>query len=192
MSKEIKARYDKNLKKYHIEYHKLQAMPAYRFEIFHKLNATEDLALRIETFLGSVSKPEPMLYARSLEGLFAKYGLAYMVRPVEVQASKSFFDFLGRGKKTETHYAITFIVPKGALDEAMFEAFFCEFDLQVGYGFKQAVDTYLDDVTKGYVDNVFDEGYFSNSFYDSRLFNKFLATEDLSKLLADTFSGNMD
>lgn len=180
MSRAIKVRYDKQLKKYHIEYHKLQAIPDYRFDIFHRLNATEDLALRIETFLGSVNKPEPMPYARSLEGLFAKYGLRYMVRPVEVQTPKSLFDFLGRSKKTETHYAITFIVPKGTLDRAMFEALFCEFDLQIGYGFKQSMDSYFDDMGKGYVDNVFDEAYFSNNFYDSRLFNKFLATEDLS------------
>lgn len=179
MSKSVKVRYDKRLKKHHVEYEKLKDQDTYRIDTYKKLNAKEDLAVLIETFLGSVNKPDQMKFTKEAEGLFAKYQLAYMVRPIEVQAQKALLGVFG-GKKTETHYAITFIIPAGSFNEAMFKDFFCEFDLQIGYQFQKDVQSYFDDVRKGYVDNVFDDAYFANSFYDSRVFNKYLATEDIS------------
>lgn len=181
MAREVKVRFDKGLKKYHIEYHRLQNKDQYRYDLMAKLNATEQLAVLVETHLGSKNKPDQMNYARTLEGLFAKYGLAYQVRPVEIQAQKQLLGFLSGGKKTETHYAITFIIPEGALNKEMFEDLLSEFDLQIGYKMQKEIDEFFDDMLKGYVNNVFDENYFASSFYDSRIFDKFLATNDLTQ-----------
>lgn len=180
MAKNVKIRYDKGLKKHHIEYHKLTDQDNYRFNILKGINEQHDLTVLIETHLGSINKPEPMNYARTMEGFFAKHGLRYQVRPVEIQVGKQIFGFLSGGKKTETHYAISFIIPKSTLTKDQFEDFLCEFDIQIGYKSLMDDKTFFDDLLKGYVDNVFDENYFGDSFYDSRIFSKFLATEDIT------------
>ena len=180
MARNVKIRYDKGLKKYHIEYHKITDQDNYRYNIFKRINDKHDLTVMIETHLGSINKPEPVNYARTIEGVFAKHGLRYQVRPIEIQGGKLIFGFLSGGKKTETHYAITFIIPKSALTKALFLDFLCEFDIQIGYKSLMDDNTFFDDMLKGYIDNVFDENYFGDSFYDSRIFNKFLATEDIT------------
>jgi len=64
----------------------------------------------------------------------------------------------------------------------MFEDLLGEYDLQIGYKLQKETSEFFEDMLKGYVNNVFDESYFGNSFYDSRIFDKFLATEDLTQL----------
>lgn len=182
MAKEVKVRFDKGLKKYHIEYHRLKNKDQYRYDFMAKLNTTEQFAVLVETHLGSKTKPDQMNYSRTIEALFAKYGLVYQVRPIEIQAQKQLLGFLSGGKKTETHYAITFIIPEGALNKEMFEDLLGEYDLQIGYKFQKETSEFFEDMLKGYVNNVFDESYFGNSFYDSRIFDKFLATEDLTQV----------
>lgn len=182
MTKDVKVRFDKGLKKYHIDYHKLKNKDEYRYNLMEQLNVNEQLTILIETHLGSRTKPEPLKYARLIEGLFAKYGLRFQVRPIEIQAQKQLFGLFSGGKKTETHYAITFLIPQGALNKEMFEDLLSEFDLQIGYIPQKETDEFFDDMSKGYVDNVFDKGYFGNSFYDSRIFDKLLASEDLTQL----------
>ena len=181
MTKDVKVRFDKGLKKYHIEYHKLKNKDAYRYNLMAQLNEKELFAVLLETHLGSKSKPDPLKYAKLIEGLFAKYGLRYQVRPIEIQAQKQLFGMFSGGKKMDSHFAITFIIPQGALNKEMFEDLLSEFDLQIGYEMQKEADEFFNDMSKGYVDNVFDVAYFGNSFYDSRIFDKFLATEDLSQ-----------
>ena len=180
---DIKKRYDKNLKKYHIEYNKLKDKGSYRYDMYKAINERYDMAMLIETHLGSVNEPDQLQFARLMEGMFAKYGLRYQVRPIEVKSNKQMFGFLNfGGKGTDTHYAITCLIPKHVINKEMFEDLFCEFDVQVGYKMLMMVDEFFDDMMKGYLDNVFDAGYFGDSFYDSRIFDKFLSTEDLTEL----------
>jgi len=183
MAKKIKVRYDKNLKKYHIEYHKAVDKKAYRYSIISELNKSDDLAFLIETHLGSVNKPDQLNYARVIEGLFAKYSLRYQIRPTEVASDKNIFGMFAGGKKTITHFAITFIVPSKGITREMFDDFLCEYDIQIGYKMIKSQDEFFDDMLKGYINNVFDPEYFRQSLYDSRVFDKFLATEDISTIL---------
>lgn len=181
MTKKIKVRYDKSLKKHHIEYHKLIDKSAYRFNIISQLNKGDDLAFLIETHLGNVNKPDPLNYTKVIEGLFAKYKLPYQIRPMEVASSKNILGMFG-GKKTMTHFSITFIVQTNALTREMFDDLLCEYDVQIGYKMVKPQKEFFEDILKGYINNVFDPEYFQQSLYDSRVFDKFLATEDISTL----------
>ena len=129
--------------------------------------------------MGSINKPDQLNYARTIEGLFSRYGVEYQVRPHDVADGNRIFGILSGGKKTVTHYAITFIIEKGSLTERMFQDLLCEFDTQIGYKMLKSPKELFEDMQKGYIDNVFDEGYFGESLFDSRIFDKFLATEDL-------------
>ena len=183
MTKKIKVRYDKNLKKYHIEYHKLINKADYRYSMISELNKSNDLAFLIETQLGSVNKPDQLNYARVIEGLFAKYSLRYQIRPMEVASNKNILGMFAGGKKTITHFAITFMVPTNSFTREMFDDFLCEYDVQIGYKMIKSQDELFEDMLKGYINNVFDPEYFEQSLYDSRVFDKFLATEDFSTII---------
>lgn len=183
MVKKIKVRYDKNLKKNHIEYHRLVDKSTYRYSVISELNKRYDLAFLIETQLGSVNKPDQLNYARVIEGLFAKYSLRYQIRPMEIAGTKNLFGMFAGGNKTVTHFAITFIVPSNSITREMFDDFLCEYDVQIGYKMIKSQDELFDDMLKGYLNNVFDPEYFEQSLYDSRVFDKFLATEDVSSLV---------
>lgn len=184
MTKSVHSRYDKRLKKYHIEYHRLHddEKAEYRINILNRLNTQSDMAVMIDTQLGSVNEPEPLNFARTIEGIFTKYHLQYQVRPHEVASGHRIFGIISGSKKTVTHYAITFIIEKGTLTREMFDDLLCEFDTQVGYRMLKSPQVLFEDMQKGYIDNVFDEGYFEASLYDSRIFDKFLATEDLTAI----------
>ena len=184
MAQKIKVRYDKNLNKYHIDYHKLVDPVPFRYKTIKDLNHNNDLAFLIETHLGSITKPDQLTYTKIAEGLFAKHKLRYQVRPLEVANSKNIFGMFPSGKKTVTHFALTFIVPSKAFTQEMFNDFLCEYDVQIGYKMLKSQDTFFDDLQKGYISDVFNPEYFEESFYDSRVFDKFLATEDISTLEA--------
>lgn len=180
---QIKSKFDKRLNKYHIEYHKIKNKGQFRYDILKKINKNFDIAVHIETNLGSENSPDQLKYARDMESLFAKYALAYQVRPIEVAKQKDVFAMFSLGgKKTETHYAITFMIPKSNLNPEMFEDLLCEFDIQIGYDLLKDQEVFFGDMMKGYIKDIFDSGYFENCFYDSRIFSKFLATEDLTQL----------
>ena len=182
MAKSIKCRYDKNLKKYHIEYHQIKDVSDYRYKVIQRINEDNDLAVLIETHLGSVTKPDQMNYAKTLEGLFSKYCLTYHIQPIEIQNNKNFLGMLSGSKKTITHYAITFIIPAKGMTRDLFDDLLCEYDLQIGYKPLKPVEVFFEDLQKGYAKTVLDTTYYESNYYDSRIFNKFLATEDLTKI----------
>ncbi len=178
----VRTKFDKSLNKYHIEYAKEKAKSDYRYEVFKKMNLMYDLYFAIETHLGSVNKPDPLTYTKQTETKLSHTGIKYQVRPMEVRNEKQLFGFLAGKKKTITDYCITFVLHKGELTRELFDEVLCEFDLQVGYDIKVDQQTFFEDLLKGYVDGVTNVEYFNNSFFDSRIFDKFLATEDLTQL----------
>ncbi len=181
MNKNIKCRYDKKLDKYHIEYHLLttEDQRSLRLEVLNKLNDAYDLAVLIDTQMGSVTQPDQRSYAQMIEGLFTKHNIQYHLRPVEMPNPKQLFGFFTTGNKTVTQYVITFIIEKGAFSETLFDDLLCEFDTQIGYGLLKSPKEIFIDMEKGYLDNVFDQQYFSDSLLDSRIFKKFLSSKNL-------------
>jgi hypothetical protein len=176
--KDIKVNYDKKLKKYHIQYHKSKDHFNFRSDFYNTLNQKSDLFMLIETHLGSVSNPTPLDYTRTIEEKLKQHNLDHHIRPVQVRTGKSIFGIIGKGKPIED-FSIAFIIPKGTMNASIFEDFFTEFDVQVSYNFKQPIDQVMNDYIKGYLKASDDDAYFEHQLFDSRIFEKILASENL-------------
>lgn len=176
---QVKVKYDKQLGKYHIDYSRLKNQKAYRYDHIKILNDQYDLAICIETDLGAIVTIEAKEYARKMETILAAYHLDYGVRPIEGN-KKMFLGVLSLGAKKKVDYALFFILPKGQLTEPMFDQIFMEVDLMIGYDFKVPMEKLLIEFEKGYLEDARDEDYFRENLYDSRIFNKFLATQEIA------------
>ncbi|PKM56400.1 MAG: hypothetical protein CVU98_11430 [Firmicutes bacterium HGW-Firmicutes-3] len=177
--KELKVTYDKKLAKYHTVYHHHKNMTAFRLDVYRKLSQREDLFIMIKTHLGSVHQPTPLDYVMSIEKSLSRFNLQHQIRPIQVRHGKSILGVLSKGKPIED-FAIAFLMPKAQFDDDLFETFFCEYDLKIGYGLKTDPMNLFEDYRKGYVKSFDDPNYFAHNLFDSRIFNKFLSTEILT------------
>ncbi|MDF1617954.1 hypothetical protein [Petrocella sp. FN5] len=180
--KELKITYDKKLDKYHTLYHHHENMTAFRLDIYRKLSQREDLFIMIETHLGSINQPIPLDYVMSIEKSLNRFNLQHQIRPIQVRHGKSILGILSKGKPIED-FAIAFLLPKEQFNHAIFETFFCEYDLKISYGIKTDPTSLFEDYRKGYVKSFDDPNYFTHHLFDSRIFNKFLSTEVLTPKL---------
>ncbi len=173
----LKVKYDKKLEKYHVEYERIIDKYNFRLKHYLEINKKSDMLFIIETHLGSKNNPDPLEYTRKLERLLGDFTFPYVVQPIEARVEKNIFGVLNFGKKQIKDFSIAFVVGKDELTDAAFNTLFCEFDAQVFYHPTKSTEEILDDVTKGYFDTSNAKDYFGQNFYDSIIFNKFLATE---------------
>lgn len=178
----LKVKFDKSLNKYHIEYEKLKDHNAFRYDYYSRINMGSPLFILIETHLGSVHEPVPEIFARDHERMLQDFGIKYAVRPIEIRQQKNLFGlFSFGGKKKIQDFSIAYFIDKSTLTREMFEALLCEFDAQIGYHPKRSQEETLEDIFKGYFNTDSLSNYFGQSFFDSRLFSKMLATENLTE-----------
>lgn len=177
--KKVSVKYDKELKKYHVNYEKLKNFNAFRYEYFSKINKEFPLFLLIETHLGSVNEQDPQAYIRALEYTLKKYGLRNSVKSIHIRYKKAILGFIGN-KNPIDDFSIATIIEQDTLKKELFDDVLCEYDIQIGYGFNMNDDQLLDEYQKGYLQKVDDATYFKHNIFDSRIFNKFLTTEEPS------------
>lgn len=178
----IKSKYDKALKKYHIYYDKIKDKKALRYTYINQINQRSDMLIIIETHLGSISEPDPLEYTRSLERVLQDEGIKYIVQPIEARVQKNILGIFGGNKKPIKDFSISFYLNQGSLTEDFFDKVLCEFDLQIGYNLLKDQSTLFEDISKGYFDTRDTSAYYGEALFDSMIFHKFLASEDLPQL----------
>lgn len=178
-----KVKFDKSLNKYHIYYEKLKDKNPYRYNILKEVNDRSDMFILIETHLGSINDPDPQEFARELERKLTANSIQYGIQPMEVRVKKNILGVFSMNKNPIKDFSISFCLKKATLTEELFNEILCEFDLQIGYNLLKTADEIQEDIRKGYFNTSDTSAYYGETVFDSMIFHKFLATEDVSQFI---------
>ncbi len=151
----MKVKYDKKLNKYHLHFNKKEEAIE-KSEIYKKLNSLYPLIIVFDTEIDGRKEEEREENIEFLSKKMDSLGFSYDIKVREVENMKKVFGIPTMNKIRTNHYIFTSTLDKNTLDDELIN-FFVKHEIKF----------------------VYDE---DKEVYDSAIFMKFFADEDISKL----------
>ncbi len=151
----MKVKYDKKLNKYHLHFNKKEETKM-KSEIYKRLNSLYPLTLVFDTEIDGKKEEEREKNIEFLSEKMDSLSYSYDIRVREVENMKKVFGIPTMNKIRTNHYVFTSTLDKDSLDDELID-FFLKHEVKFVYGEDKEI-------------------------YDSAIFMKFFADEDISKL----------
>ncbi len=151
----MKVKFDKKLEKYHIHFNKKEEASE-KGKLLKRLNSLYPLTVIFDTEVDNRKEEEREKNIEFLSKKIDSLGCAYDIKVREVESMKKIFGIPTMNRLRTNHYVFKTLLDKDSLDDELIN-FFLEHEMKFIYG---------------------DE----KELYDSAIFMKFFADEDISKL----------